>query len=168
MDEIVVVDYDPGWPAQFEEERARIAAALGDAAVGIEHVGSTAVPGLVAKPIIDILVGVRDFAAAGDYVERLKTIGYGRSESRSPGTRMSFNRGQPETHHLHIVEHEGAEWRRLLCFRDFLRENPGEARRYGFLKKELACRHRTDAYSYSDGKAPFIESALAGGLGHPR
>ncbi len=125
-------------------------------------------PGLAAKPIIDILVGVPNFATAGRCVAPLERIGYVRSESRSPGTRMSFHRGQPETHHLHITENGGREWRRLLCFRDFLLQNPGKARRYGLLKRELARRHRTDAFSYSDGKAPFIEAALAEALGDPR
>ena len=162
--DVVVVEYDPSWGARYERERASIVEALGDVMDGvaaIEHVGSTAVPGLAAKPIIDIIVGVRELAAGERCVQPLEGIGYMGSRSRSPETRMSFYRGHPDTHHLHIVEHGGEEWQRLIVFRDFLRERPAVAREYDALKKELALQHRTDPPAYAEAKAPFVESVLA-------
>ena len=106
--EVVVVDYDPRWPRQFEEEKARIVAALGDVmegVVAIEHVGSTAVPGLAAKPIIDIIPGVRDLSYGGLCIQPLERLDYEYlGEMGIPG-RFYFRKGDPRTHHLHLVLH---------------------------------------------------------------
>ena len=163
-DAIVIADYDPAWPARFEEERAAIVAALGEATGGgvtIEHVGSTAVPGLAAKPIIDIMVGVGDPAAAERCVRPLEGIGYVyRGEAGVPG-RLFFRKGNPRTHHVHVAQFGGEIWRRTLLFRDFLRAHPEAARQYGQAKRELARRFRASPEAYGPAKEPVVESILA-------
>ena len=127
----------------------------------IEHVGSTAVPGLAAKSIIDIIVGVRELAAGDRCVHPLEGIEYEYlGEAGIPG-RLYFRKGQPRTYHLHMVEHRSEFWERHLLFRDLLRERPAVAREYEALKRELAVQYRTDRLAYTEAKTPFIESALA-------
>ena len=162
--DVVVVEYDPSWPARYERERASIVEALGDVmegVVGIEHVGSTAVPGLAAKPIIDIIVGVRELAAGERCVQPLEGIEYEYLGEAGIPERLYFRKGQPRSHHLHMVEHRSEFWERHLLFRDLLRERPAVAREYEALKRELALQYRTDRLAYSEAKTPFIESALA-------
>ncbi len=159
--EVIVVDYNPAWPRRYEEERARIVAALGDLALTIEHVGSTAVPGLAAKPVIDIMIGVRELADGQACIGPLRSLGY---EYRGDGgipDRHYFRKGAPRSHHLHLVEHESEFWERHILFRDRLREDPELAREYGALKKELAVQYRTERLAYTEAKSPFIKAALA-------
>ncbi len=162
--EVVVVDYDDAWPLRFEEEKRLIAEALRDVAdriVAVEHVDSTAVPGLAAKPIIDIMLGVRDLSAVERCVRPLEAIGYQyRGEAGIPG-RLFFRKGQPRSHHLHMVPQDGKFWERHIRFRDLLRQRPELAAKYGALKKELAVRYRTRRLEYTEAKTPFIEGALA-------
>ena len=161
--EIVVVDYDPAWPAFFEEERARIAGALGDLVSGIasiEHVGSTAVLGLQAKPIIDILIGVHDLTDGEQSISPMESLGYeSLGEHGIPG-RYYFRRGIPRTHHVHLVKYGCPDWVDTVLFRDYLRENPEACIEYAVLKRKLAVRYRTDRERYTDAKRPFIQSAL--------
>ena len=159
---IEVVDYDPSWPRRYEEERDRIAAALGDAVVAIEHVGGTAVPGLPAKPVIDIMVGVADIERAGQAVAGLINLGYQyvpELESQLPERRY-FRRGSPETHHVHMVPVGSDFWEEHLLFRDYLRGNPQAAEEYGKLKRGLANRFRFDRDAYRAGKVPFIDTVV--------
>jgi GrpB-like predicted nucleotidyltransferase (UPF0157 family) len=160
---IEVVDYDPSWPRRYEEERDRIAAALGDAVVAIEHVGGTAVPGLPAKPVIDIMVGVPDIERAGQAVAGLINLGYQyvpELESQLPERRY-FRRGTPETHHVHMVTMGSDFWEEHVLFRDYLRSNPQAAEEYGKLKRGLASRFRFDRDAYRAGKVPFIDTVVA-------
>jgi GrpB-like predicted nucleotidyltransferase (UPF0157 family) len=159
---IEVVDYDPSWPRRYEEERDRIAAALGDAVVAIEHVGGTAVPGLPAKPVIDIMVGVPDIERAGQAVAGLINLGYQyvpELESQLPERRY-FRRGAPETHHVHMVTMGSDFWEEHVLFRDYLRSNPQAAEEYGKLKRALANRFRFDRDAYRAGKVPFIDTVV--------
>jgi GrpB-like predicted nucleotidyltransferase (UPF0157 family) len=159
---IEVVDYDPSWPRRYEEERDRIAAALGDAVVAIEHVGGTAVPGLPAKPVIDIMVGVPDIERAGQAVAGLINLGYQyvpELESQLPERRY-FRRGTPETHHVHMVTMGSDFWEEHVLFRDYLRSNPQAAEEYGKLKRALANRFRFDRDAYRAGKVPFIDTVV--------
>jgi GrpB-like predicted nucleotidyltransferase (UPF0157 family) len=159
---IEVVDYDPSWPRRYEEERDRIAAALGDAVVAIEHVGGTAVPGLPAKPVIDIMVGVPDIERAGQAVAGLINLGYQyvpELESQLPERRY-FRRGTPETHHVHMVTMGSDFWEEHVLFRDYLRSNPKAAEEYGKLKRGLANRFRFDRDAYRAGKVPFIDTVV--------
>lgn len=161
VDEILIMDYDPEWLRLYEKERALICSALGDTVADIQHVGSTAVPGLVAKPVIDILIGVRDLSLDEKNIEALSEIGYEyRGEAGIPG-RLFFRKGMPRTHHVHVAVLGGEFWTEHLLFRDYLRAHPEEALRYADLKRDLAARLRTDRASYTESKAPFISSILA-------
>jgi len=156
-----VIEYDPRWPRLYEEEKGRIRDALGNAALDIQHIGSTAVPGMGAKPIIDIMVSVPELAAAERCVQALESLGYEfRGEAGIPG-RLFFGKGTPRTHHLHMVEQESDFWKSHILFRDLLRGHPDEARRYHKLKRQLAARFGADREAYTEGKASFVESVLA-------
>jgi len=135
---------------------------IGHQVVAIEHIGSTAVPGLGAKPIIDIMIAIRQLDDAKNCIEPLKSIGYTyfpEHEDDFPERRY-FDTGTSRTqmYHLHMVERISAFWERHLLFRDFLRECPDVARQYHELKKELADRYGSDRVSYTDAKTHFITS----------
>ena len=164
---IAVTDYDPTWPEMFEQDRAVISGALGATARGIEHVGSTAVPGLAAKPIIDILMGV-DEGDLDRIIEPLQRIGYEYNPDWeiSMPRRRYFRRQHADgrnTHHLHAVPIGGEFWTRHLRFRDYLRANPSKAEEYAVLKREIARQHQ-GSIDYTFAKTEFIRSveALAG------
>jgi GrpB-like predicted nucleotidyltransferase (UPF0157 family) len=159
---VEVAEYDPAWPQRFVEERERIAAALGDTDAVIEHIGSTAVPGLPAKPVIDIMVGVPDIERAGQAVAGLINLGYQyvpELESQLPERRY-FRRGTPETHHVHMVAVSSDFWEEHLLFRDYLRTHPQAAEEYGKLKRGLAGRFPFDRDAYRAGKLPFIDTVV--------
>jgi len=152
MDEVVITEYDPNWMLLFEQESARILAVLdGDLVTRIEHFGSTAVPGLAAKPIIDLLVGVRSLAEAKQVaVFQLERLGYAYWFENPDFQRMFFVKGlppnSPRTHHIHMVELNSILWERLL-FRDYLRKHPDEAARYAQLKYYLAQRFSIEKHT---------------------
>jgi len=151
---ITVVDYDPSWPASFRAECARISTVVGDLIIELEHFGSTAVPGLAAKPIIDMLAGVRDVEAAAARMGGLLGIAYEDFGLQVPG-RYLFARGGPAneaTHHLHVVEHRTAAWLDPLRFRDRLRADPALVQRYAQLKRELAATHGRDIRGLQRGQ----------------
>lgn len=160
-----LVAYDPRWAARFEEEKARILEVAGSRLLAVEHVGSTAIPGILAKPVLDILGGVRTLADGDALVTRLAAIGYEyvpEYEAIIPDRRY-FRKGPAgaRTHHLHVVEHEGKEWRKMMGFRDYLRAHPAVAREYGELKRRLARTFRDDRDAYQEAKASFIRDVLA-------
>jgi GrpB-like predicted nucleotidyltransferase (UPF0157 family) len=132
--------------------------------LGIEHFGSTAVPGLAAKPIIDILIAVVSLTRAkATMVEPITGLGYVYWVENPKTDRMFFVKGMPpygerRTHHVHITEPDGEMWRRRLAFRDYLRARPDEARRYEALKRDLAVRYPTDREGYTDAKTEFVEA----------
>ena len=163
MDEVVIAAYDPSWPKVFAGEAQAIRQALGDVLVGIEHVGSTAIPGLAAKPIIDILAAVTALAEA-EAIPALEALGYDcRGENGIPG-RFFFRKGLIEfkrTHHLHLVEAGHEQWASMLAFRDYLRSHPGDAQRYEALKRALAVKFRDNRRAYTNGKAEFVQAILA-------
>lgn len=162
-DPVVVVEYDPAWPAAYERERALIAAALGALLLDIEHVGSTSVPGLGAKPIIDIMAGVPSFQEGHRCVGPMERLGYEyKGEFGIPG-RHYFRKIQNDvrSHQVHMVEAGGEFWRRHLLFRDYLRSHPDEALRYFELKLRLADEYRHDREGYAEAKSAFIQAALA-------
>jgi GrpB-like predicted nucleotidyltransferase (UPF0157 family) len=160
---IRLVPPDPSWPARFELERAALAEAIGEwAEGGIHHVGSTAVPGLEAKPIIDILVGVRDLGTARGCFGPLAKVGY-LYAPYLPDEMHWFCKPDParRTHHLHLVPNGSPRFRNKLAFRDLLRADPRLAADYVALKRRLAERHRDDREAYTEGKGRFIQQALA-------
>jgi GrpB-like predicted nucleotidyltransferase (UPF0157 family) len=166
MDEVEIVDYDPRWPLLFDEEAGRLRAVLDPSlVVGLEHFGSTAIPGLPAKPIIDILVAVRSLAAAqGTFVEALRGLDYIYWADNPKKDRMFFVKGMPpfgskRSHHVHVTEPQGEMWQRL-AFRDYLRTHPEEAETYGRLKRRLAGEHRSDREAYTVAKSAYVESVM--------
>jgi GrpB-like predicted nucleotidyltransferase (UPF0157 family) len=168
---VIIFDYDSQWPVLFEEERGRILHAVGQVILAIEHVGSTAVPGLGAKPIVDIMVGVHSLADAKECIEPLGSIGYKyhpENEDSIPERRY-FQKGPNDTpnqhFHLHMVEIMSDFWKRTLLFRDLLRTHPEEAQQYYQLKKELAVTYGSDRNGYTNAKTSFIESVIGAALG---
>jgi len=167
---VIIADYNPQWPVLYEEEKSRILGVIGHKVVAIEHVGSTAVPGLGAKPIIDIMVAVSRLADAEECIEPLQTIGYEYEPPDKAGIpeRRYFDKGPPgaRTHHIHMVEHTSDFWERHLLFRNFLRGHPEVARQYYELKKELAAKYGSDREGYTEAKTSFIESVTARARAH--
>ena len=155
-----LVESDPTWPAQFEVEAARIRGALGPLARAIEHYGSTAVPGLPAKPILDLLVGTDQFGDHAPFLARLEPLGYEyASWARVPGHQV-FGRGRPRTHLLHLVPFGDLAWHRALAFRDRLRTDDLLRDEYAALKHVLAARYPMDRAQYTIAKASFIDRVV--------
>jgi GrpB-like predicted nucleotidyltransferase (UPF0157 family) len=148
-----LVEHDPGWAALYLRE-LEVLRPIFPGAV-FEHIGSTAVPGLPAKPVIDILVGVSSVELDDAERTALRRAGYV-SRRRDANGRLYFRKGNPRTHYLHLVELDGAWWRRYLWFRDRLREVPEEAAGYASLKRSLAA---SDPGTYARAKAAYVESA---------
>ncbi|PZD71466.1 hypothetical protein C1752_06385 [Acaryochloris thomasi RCC1774] len=163
MDKVVIVEYNLQWPVLFTQEAATISNALDDTLVKrIEHFGSTAVPGLAAKPIVDLLVEVRSLTEAQESViQPLAALGYAYWSDNPDPERMFFVKGLPpngpRTHHIHMVEADSVLWERLT-FRDYLRSHPAEAEQYLQLKSQLAAQFSTDREAYTAGKTAFIQS----------
>ena len=163
---VEVVPYDPAWPARFEAEAAHIRAALGDTLIGIEHIGSTSVPGLAAKPIIDMIPLVRDVTELDSKIGAMAAIGYTpRGEFGLPGRRY-FRKGSAYARvvHAHAYQIDNPEVERHLAFRDYLRTHPEALAAYASLKHELAQRHPTDIVAYMDGKDGLIKQLEAEAL----
>src|ERR1041385_4355627 len=138
--QINIVDYDPGWPKKFETQAAIIAAALGETALRIEHIGSTSVPGLSAKPIVDILVVVQDSADESAYLPPLEAAGYILRVREPEWNEHRMFRTPEGDVHIHIYSAGCGEIQRNLTFRDRLRHNTEDRRRYEQTKRELATR----------------------------
>jgi GrpB-like predicted nucleotidyltransferase (UPF0157 family) len=164
---VVVVPYDPCWPALFEQEAGRLRAAVGDDILSIEHVGSTSIPGMDAKPILDLMAAVPSLAAAWDLLPSMRELGYEQRPDPEIPERLYLVRGPAtrRTHHLSLAEPGSAFWRNQLRFRDLLRADQALAREYARLKRALAARHAGDRPAYAAAKAPFITALLASGAG---
>lgn len=163
-EEVCLEPYDPSWPVLFLQERERFLS-LFPQLLAVEHIGSTAVPGMAAKPIIDILAGVSSIAAADALFEPILASGYTTSREFNAllTDRRWFMRSASgrRTHHLHVVVHLGEVWAERIRFRDLLRANQSLAQSYSQLKTELAIRFRQDREAYTDAKAEFVAAALA-------
>jgi GrpB-like predicted nucleotidyltransferase (UPF0157 family) len=165
-DEIVIVPYNPAWPALYEAEAARVRAALpADIVLAIEHFGSTAIPGLAAKPVIDILVAVRSIEEARECaVAPLSALGYAFWADNPKRDRLFFVKGLPpaprRTHHVHFTELAGEAWHRLR-FRDHLRRDAEAREAYLALKLDLARRFPDDREAYTEGKQDFVDAVMA-------
>jgi GrpB-like predicted nucleotidyltransferase (UPF0157 family) len=175
-DPITISRYDPAWPGVFEAEAKRIGGALGSAATRIDHVGSTAVPGLAAKPVIDIQVSVGVLHPLEPHLLPLAALGYTHFPHPDDATYPFLHRPSewPHSHHIHLCKAGGPEERRNLAFRDFLREHPEEAAAYADEKRRLAAGFSSSGFesrnAYAEAKSgfiePIVERALA--LGYPR
>lgn len=158
---IIVVPYDSQWPPAFRQEHDRIAKAFGSNDVIIEHIGSTSVRELAAKPIIDLMIGLDSLTDAPPLISILQEIGYEyvpEFEDVMPERRY-FRRNHEgrRTHHIHMVERESEFWKRHMAFRDFLRVHPEHAKAYGQLKSRLAAQYPQDSEAYMDGKNALIK-----------
>jgi GrpB-like predicted nucleotidyltransferase (UPF0157 family) len=158
---IIIAEYDPVWAQQFERLRSRIAPALGPLAAAIEHVGSTAVAGLAAKPIIDIDILLRerhDLAAA---IKKLYGLGYLHRGDLGIAGRESFRAPTHDfAHHLYLCLPEYGEFDRHIAFRDYLRTHPDDVAAYARLKRQLAAEHSTDRDAYTRAKSEFVKFIL--------
>lgn len=152
--------YEPDWPLLFLAERERLFASLGRYVLDVQHIGSTAIPGMPAKPILDIGVAVTNFAEAACCIPLLEQFGYSYKGENGIPRRHYFVKGDPRTHHLHMLEITSEEWKSHLLFRDYLRGNPETARAYAGLKQNLATRFATDREAYQTGKESFIQGVL--------
>jgi GrpB-like predicted nucleotidyltransferase (UPF0157 family) len=163
---IVVFDYDPAWSAMFEQERMNLHAALDPFVLSIEHIGSTAVPGLAAKPIIDLQASARHLAEAQLHcIEPLRALGYTylpEYEAWLPGELLFRKTLGPQwTHHLHILQGDHPRWRDRLLFRDYLRNHPEAADAYAKLKRDLAAAFDDDISGYRNAKDAFVAATMA-------
>lgn len=166
---IVVVDYKPEWPALFEQECTRLRNALRavSCVFDIQHIGSTAVPGLAAKPVIDICIGVISFEEGYECVAPIEALGYCYRGENGIARRHYFFKDDPtctdphykRTHHIHVFE-AGTDWTRHIAFRDALRSNPHAVSDYAALKRDLAARFPDDMAAYTDAKAVFINGIV--------
>lgn len=157
MGTIVVVDYDPGWPEAFEQLRSRIWPIVREVATAIEHVGSTSVPGLAAKPIIDISVVARSEADIPAGIQRLATIGYVHQGCLGVEGREAFTTPTSSLrHHLYLCAGNSPAFANHLAVRNYLRAHPEVAQEYGALKKQLALRCVDDIDGYTAGKTDVI------------
>lgn len=153
-------EYNPAWPKAFEQEKDLLTKTLGIKNLQIEHIGSTSVPGLAAKPIIDMIIAVDSFDEVDAYIKPLKQIGYSYMPQRMLADRKFFPKG-PEacrTHHLNFVlKDDPMQWRRPIAFRDYLRTHPEARNEYAQLKQTLAKMYATKREAYTKAKAHFIE-----------
>ena len=158
---VTLVEYDPAWPVLFEREAARIRGALGDAVVRLEHTGSTSVPGLAAKPIIDITLLVPDSADEAAYVPQLEAAGYV-LRIREPDWHEHRTFKGPDTDvHLHVFSRGSVELDRMVGFRDWLRTHPEDRDLYERTKRELAARTWRHVQHYADAKTAVVEEIMA-------
>ncbi len=155
-----LVPYTSEWKRYFEQERAALQAALRDKILDIQHVGSTAIPGMLAKPIVDIAIAVADFDEARACIPLVEGLGYEYKGEFGIPHRHYFVKGDPRLFHLHMSEIDSLEWQNTLLFRDYLRDHPGAASEYAQLKQRLAARFPQDREAYLDGKTEFVEGIL--------
>lgn len=160
-----VIDYQLDWPALYAQVATELRSVVAGPGIRLEHVGSTAVPGLCAKPVLDIALGVGDLAQVEARIPALAGLGFTYRpgyESEIPDRRYFVRPEGPLPRvHLHAVLLGGTLWRQHLAFRDALRDDPALAQSYAALKRQLALVHATDKAAYTEAKAPFIRQVLA-------
>jgi GrpB-like predicted nucleotidyltransferase (UPF0157 family) len=144
----------------YEEEARRLRDLVGPHIIDVQHIGSTSIPGMMAKPIIDIGIAIARFEDGEACIAPIESLGYEYRGEHGIPRRHYFVKGNPTSHHLHILERDSAEWENHLLFRDYLRVHSGAACAYARLKRGLADAHREDRVAYTDGKAAFIERVL--------
>ncbi len=160
-EKVEVVDYDPRWPARFEREAARVRRILGDRVRMLEHAGSTSVPSLPAKPILDMILVVADSADESAYVPPLETAGYVLRIREPDWFEHRLFRGPDTRLNMHVFSEGCTEVARMLAFRDWLRAHPDDRARYAQVKRELARREWKYVQHYADAKIPIISEIMA-------
>jgi GrpB-like predicted nucleotidyltransferase (UPF0157 family) len=162
-----LVEYDARWPALFAAEEQRIRGQCGTLALRLEHIGGTSIPGMCAKPVLDIAAGLPRNSSTHDYVAALEQAGYEHRGERGVPGRQYFRRGQPRAYHVHLVEEGGPLWREYVAFRDYLRADAEAARQFADLKRVLAARFSQDREAYMNAKSSHVQEILrllTGGL----
>jgi len=154
-------DHSSLWAELYREEEKRITAAAGHLLIEIQHIGSTAIPGIKAKPILDMLAGVAQLENALLCKAPLESIGYDYIARAGIANDYVFGKGVPRTHYLHVVKYRGAKWTNHLCFRDRLRSDPELAQAYERLKEELSRKFSDSWGKYHDAKSKFISEVVA-------
>ena len=162
--QVRLADSDPGWPAAFERLAAELGGALGERAVAIEHVGSTAVPGLVAKPILDLAVGITPTSDPDQVIPAVERLGYQfRGDKGDTGGLLFVLEDRPAHRiaHVHVGPYGSEKWRRHLAFRDRLRIGPDARASYAEVKCRLGEQFASDRQAYTAGKAAFVAGLLS-------
>ena len=159
--QITLADYDPAWPEQFAREEERVREALGDQALQVEHIGSTSVPGLIAKPIIDILLVVPNSADEPAYVPALEGAGYVLRIREPDWHEHRLFKGPQTNLNLHVFTVGSEEIDRVLVFRDWLRKNPADRDYYARTKRQLAAQQWRYVQDYADAKTAVVEAIIA-------
>ncbi|MBB6049160.1 GrpB family protein [Armatimonas rosea] len=159
---IVIADYDPQWPLLYEQERQQLTTHLAPILQQIEHIGSTSVPGLGAKPIIDISVSVLALSDVDDFVPALARLGYEDANINPIFQRRLFCKGpyNEGTHHLHFTVHGSTTWKEPILLRDYLRVHPDEAAHYQEVKRMSAAKHQSDLNGYHEEKSGCVQALL--------
>ncbi|MGX2959787.1 GrpB family protein [Peribacillus sp. JNUCC 23] len=160
--EITIENYNPNWSKEFEVEKGKLKKVMADKVISIEHIGSTSIDGLGAKPILDIAVGVNHLEMVDDFIEPLKQIGYEFVYHKEFLERRFFRKGKwrAGTHHLHFYTFQSEHWNNQIFFRNYLRSNPDTLKEYHQLKVDLAEKYRFDRASYTEAKSRFIQNVL--------
>ena len=153
---IHITDYDPAWPAQFKRLAAPLRSALGDLIIGVEHVGSTSVPGLAAKPVIDLDILISSRFKLPEVIKKLGSLSYPHEGDKGLPGREAFGWPGKQRHHLYVCSLDTPALQQHLLFRDYLRAFPEVAAAYGALKKDLAKTYKYDREAYTEGKTDFI------------
>jgi GrpB-like predicted nucleotidyltransferase (UPF0157 family) len=160
-DRILIVNYDPRWPGLFDRESRRIHSVLGNRALRIDHVGSTSVPGLVAKPTVDLLLVVADSADESAYAPSLDGVGYVLKIREPKWYEHRMFKGPDTDINLHVLSSGCEEIDRMLTFRDWLRNNPADRDLYARTKQDLAKKEWTNVQEYADTKTAIVEEIIA-------
>ncbi len=164
--EIVLVGFDPKWAEKFKEEKEAIMERIGKFVLSIDHIGSTAIPNIVAKPVIDILIGIKSLDQSDEIITAMQNVGYEyleSIESHFPERRLFV---KPPTNkekrlfNVHIWEHQSKGWEEMLSFRDYLLAHPETAKEYEYVKKHMAKRFPNNEVAYSIGKEGFMQVIL--------
>jgi GrpB-like predicted nucleotidyltransferase (UPF0157 family) len=164
--EVILVNYSDNWKRLFDKEKSLLEKIIGDKTKDIQQFGSTAIKGIEAKPIIDILVGVKSLKDVEKFnKEKLKEAGYYhlskvQIDGKEVFAKFTDLENLTKTHILHVVEYEGSWWNEHIFFRDYLNTNPSVAKDYGTLKKNLAAKYPNDERSYTDEKKQFVDDIL--------
>ncbi|HEY2422000.1 MAG TPA: GrpB family protein [Neobacillus sp.] len=159
---VVIEEYTSDWVLRFQEEQRILKGIFCDKAIAIEHIGSTSIEGLGAKPIVDIMVGVSHLNEVDEFIEPLKKVGYEYVFHKEFPNRRFFRKGQwrAGTHHLHIYQYESEEWKNHILFRNYLRTHPDQLKQYQQLKKDLAEKYHFERAAYTKAKEPFILTVI--------
>jgi GrpB-like predicted nucleotidyltransferase (UPF0157 family) len=167
---VKLVAHHPSWAEYFNEEKQLLLQTLGGKVLDIRHIGSTSIPGIPAKPIVDILAAVQTLADVETFTQDLNKIGYkDKGNGDVPGRRYFVKGGEIQrTHHLNFCEMNSVFWRSHLAFRDYLAQHPEIAREYSALKRQLADKFPNDRGAYTDGKEEFVRSILDRAMGETR